>query len=156
MFVQLQNLCADMRVRVDNIPSRPNNQYNTTARMSVADGKTNVGRIDAISVETGRTVWSWETRASNYSPILATAGGILFNGGMDRYFRAFDQADGKVLWQTRLGSQVFGTPVTFSVGGRQYVAVAAGGGFNSGAANSAPGIDQPPGGNMVYVFALPE
>ncbi len=156
MFIQLQNLCADMKVRTDNIPSRPNNQYNTTAKMLVADGKKNIGRIDAISVETGRTLWSWETPASNYSPILATAGGILFNGGMDRYFRALDQASGKVLWQTRLGSQVFGTPVTFRVKGRQYVAVAAGGGFNSGAVSAMPGIDQPPGGNMVYVFALPD
>ena len=75
---------------------------------------------------------------------------------MDRYLRALDQNDGKVLWQTRLGSQVFGTPVTFSVEGRQYIAVAAGGGYNGGAVNAMPGIDQPSGANMVYVFALPE
>jgi alcohol dehydrogenase (cytochrome c) len=156
MYVELQNLCADMHVRTDNIPSRPNNQYNVIGQQSVSDGKTNVGRIDAISVETGKTVWSWETPASNYSPILATAGGILFNGGMDRYFRALDQTDGKLLWQTRLGSQVFGTPVTFSVHGRQFVAVAAGGGYNGGAALAAGNIDQPAGGNMVYVFALPQ
>jgi alcohol dehydrogenase (cytochrome c) len=149
MYIELQNLCADMHVRTDNIPSLPRHQYNT-------DGKTRIGRIDAISVETGRTIWSWETPASNYSPILATAGGLIFNGGMDRYFRALDQADGKVLWQTRLGSQVFGTPVTFSVKGRQYIAVAAGGGYNGGAANAMPDIDQPSGANMVYVFALPE
>ena len=41
----------------------------------------------AISAETGRTMWSWETRVSNYSPVLATGGGLLFNGGMDRYLR---------------------------------------------------------------------
>jgi len=145
-----------MHVRTDNLPSRPNNQYNTTGKQVASDGKTNIGRIDAINVETGKTIWSWETPASNYSPILATAGGILFNGGMDRYFRAFDQTDGKVLWQTRLGSQVFGGPVTFSVRGRQYIAVAAGGGYNGGAAGAAGNIDQPSGANMVYVFALPE
>ena len=122
----------------------------------VADGKTNVGRIDAISVETGKTLWSWETPASNYSPVLATAGGVIFNGGMDRYLRALDQADGKVLWQTRLGSQVFAAPVTFSIKGRQYIAVAAGGGYNGGPARLMPDIDQPSGDNMVYVFALPE
>ena len=69
----------------------------------LSPGATNIGRLDAISVETGQTLWSWETPASNYSPVLATAGGILFNGSMDRYLRAFDQSDGKVLWQTRLG-----------------------------------------------------
>ena len=122
-------------VRADNIPSQPHDQYNTQGKSLIADGHDKIGRIDAISVETGKTLWSWETPASNYSPILATPGGVLFNGGMDRYLRALDQADGKVLWQTRLGSQIFGTPVTFSVGGRQYVAVAAGGGFNG----SSPG-----------------
>jgi alcohol dehydrogenase (cytochrome c) len=61
-----------------------------------------------------------------------------------------------VLWQTRLGSQVFGTPVTFAVAGRQYVAVAAGGGYNTVSPTLRPDIDQVSGGNMVYVFALPQ
>lgn len=156
MYVQLQNLCADYRVRVDNIPSKPKDQYNTIGPQVLADGSTNIGRLDAISVETGQTLWSWETPGSNYSPVLATAGGILFNGSMDRYLRAFDQKDGTVLWQTRLGSQVFGATVTYKVGGRQYIAVAAGGGFNNGPIQIRPDLDQPSGGNMVYVFALPQ
>jgi alcohol dehydrogenase (cytochrome c) len=156
LYVPLQNLCGDIAVRAENIPSKPKDQYNTLTKPHVADGSTNIGRLDAISVETGKTLWSWESPASNYSPALATAGGVLFNGGMDRYFRAFDQADGKVLWQTRLGSQVFGTPVTFRVAGRQYVAVAAGGGYNGFSPTLRPDIDQLSGGNMVYVFALPD
>ena len=156
MYVELQNLCGDYRVRANNIPSKPSDQYNTVGPQVVSDGSTNIGRLDAISVETGKTLWSWETPASNYSPVLATAGGILFNGSMDRYLRAFDQKDGKVLWQTRLGSQVFGATVTFRVAGRQYIAVAAGGGFNNGPIQLRPDIDQPSGGNMVYVFALPQ
>jgi alcohol dehydrogenase (cytochrome c) len=156
MYVQLQNLCTDYKVRADNIPSKPGDQYNTSGKPMVADGSTNIGRLDAISVETGKTLWSWETPASNYSPVLATAGGLLVNGGMDRYLRAFDQTDGKVLWQTRLGSQVFGAPVTFSMAGRQYIAVAAGGGYNTVSPTVRPDIDQASGGNMVYVFALPQ
>ena len=156
LYVQMQNLCADYRVRADNIPSKPHDQYNTLGTAMLADGRSGLGRLDAISVETGKTLWSWETPASNYSPVLATASGLLFNGGMDRYLRAFDQKDGKVLWQTRLGSQVFGAPVTFSVAGRQYIAVAAGGGYNAGPVTIRPDIDQPSGGNMVYVFALPQ
>jgi alcohol dehydrogenase (cytochrome c) len=156
LYVQIQNLCVNTRVRADNIPSKPSDLYNTIGPQVLADGRNGLGRIDAISVETGRTLWSWETDASNYSPVLATAGGILFNGGMDRYLRAFDQKDGKVLWQTRLGSQIFGATVTFSIAGRQYIAVAAGGGFNNGPVTIRPDIDQPAGGNMVYVFALPQ
>ncbi len=156
MYVQLQNLCTDYSVRADNIPSKPSDQYNTSGKPMVADGSTNIGRLDAISVETGKTLWHWETAASNYSPVLATASGLLFNGAMDRWFRAFDQKDGKVLWQTRLGSQVFGAPVTFRVAGRQYLAVAAGGGYNTVSPQLRPDLDQVSGGNMVYVFALPE
>jgi alcohol dehydrogenase (cytochrome c) len=156
LYVQLQNLCADTSVRADNIPSLPHDQYNTQGSSQVADGRSGIGRIDAISVETGKTLWTWETKASNYSPILSTAGGLLFNGGTDRYLRAFDQTDGKVLWKVRLGSQVFGAAVTYSVNGRQYIAVAAGGGFNSTSPRIYPKIDQISGSNMVYVFALPE
>jgi alcohol dehydrogenase (cytochrome c) len=73
MYVQLQNLCADTSVRADNIPSVPHDQYNTQGKATISDGHDKIGRIDAISVETGKTLWSWETKASNYSPILATA-----------------------------------------------------------------------------------
>ena len=156
MYVMLQNLCADTSVRTDNLPSLPRNQYNTREAFTLSGGSQNVGRIDAINVSTGKTLWSWETAASNYAPVLATGGGLVFNGGMDRWFRAFDQANGKLLWQTRLGSQVSGAPVSFSIKGRQYIAVAAGGGFNGPAASMNRAIDQAPGANMVYVFALPE
>ena len=76
MYVELQNLCADYRVRADNIPSKPSDQYNTIGPQVLSAGATNIGRLDAISVETGKTLWSWETPASNYSPVLATAGGM--------------------------------------------------------------------------------
>jgi alcohol dehydrogenase (cytochrome c) len=156
MYIPLFNNCSDQKVRIDNVPSLPYTDYNMATTQMLAEGKTNLGRIDAISVETGKTLWSWETPAVNYSPILATASGLLFNGGMDRYFRAFDQANGKLLWQTRLGSQVQGAPITFNVNGRQYIAVVAGGGYMGAGVRELPNIDQPPGANMVYVFALPE
>jgi alcohol dehydrogenase (cytochrome c) len=157
MYVQIQNLCTDIKVRANNIPSKLVDGYNVTGISKISPGHSGIGRIDAISVETGKTVWTWETKATNYAPILATGGGLVFNGGIDRYLRAFDQADGKVLWQTRLGSHVSGAPVSFSRGGRQYIAVVAGGGFGGGISPTRfPDIDQSSGSNMVYVFALPE
>jgi alcohol dehydrogenase (cytochrome c) len=155
LYLQLQNMCSDYKARLDGEPSPPR-QYNTIGKAMIAEGKDKVGRIDAVSVETGKTLWSYEQRASNYSPILATASGLLFNGDMNRYFRAFDQVDGKILWETRLGSQVFGAPVTFSIGGRQYIAVAAGGGYNNQPLALTPELDQLSGGNAIYVFALPK
>jgi alcohol dehydrogenase (cytochrome c) len=101
-------------------------------------------------------LWSWETRVSNYSPILATGGGLLFNGSMDRYLRALDADNGQVLWQTRLPSQAVGGAVTYSVNGRQYVAITAGGGpIAAVAVSMTPEADTLSGSNAVYVFALP-
>jgi alcohol dehydrogenase (cytochrome c) len=156
MYTPLSNVCIDSTARADRDPA-PQFVYNTTNVGKFASGKDKVGRIDAISVETGKTLWSWETRASNYSPVLATGGGLLFNGSMDRYLRAFDAESGQVLWQTRLASQASGNTVSYSVNGRQYIAIPAGGG---GIAALQIGLtkeaDMPSGGNAVYVFALPQ
>jgi alcohol dehydrogenase (cytochrome c) len=155
LYVQLANVCIDSTARTDRGP-QPQFVYNTTNVGKMAAGKTNVGRIDAISVETGRTLWSWETRVVNYSGILATASGLLFNGSMDRYLRALDADKGTVLWQTRLPSQVVGTAITYAVDGRQYVAITAGGGAIAALqVGMTPEADVVSGSNAVYVFALP-
>jgi alcohol dehydrogenase (cytochrome c) len=155
LFIQIQNVCATTTARTDREP-QPAFTYNTGRVFLKAPGKDNVGRIDAVSVETGRTLWTWETPVTNYSPILSTDGGLLFNGGMDRMLRAHDQDTGEVLWETRLPSQVFGATVTYSVGGRQYLAVASGGGYNGGPLSLTPEADGISGSNAIFVFALPE
>ncbi|PYR87112.1 MAG: ATP-binding protein [Acidobacteria bacterium] len=156
MYIPLSNLCIDSTARTDR-GVEPQFVYNTTNVGKFATGKDRVGRIDAISVETGRTLWSWETRVSNYSPILATGGGLLFNGAMDRYLRALDTDNGQVVWQTRLPSQVVGAAITYSINGRQYIAVAAGGGAIAAlGVGLTPEADTTSGSNAMYVFALPQ
>src|SRR6266581_4895872 len=151
-FVPLTNLCIDVKTKPDT--PTPAQGYNTSATGKFAPGKDKVGRIDAISAETGKTVWSWETRVSNYSPVLATGGGLLFNGGLDRYLRALDADNGQVVWQTRLPSQTVGGTVTYSVNGRQYIAVAAGGGAIAAlGVGLTPEADTTSGSNAMYVFA---
>jgi alcohol dehydrogenase (cytochrome c) len=155
MFIPLTNLCIDSTART-NAPA-PELVYNTTNVGKFATGKDKVGRIDAISVETGKTLWSWETRVTNYSPLLATGGGLLFNGSMDRYLRALDIDTGRLLWQTRLAAQAVGGTVTYSINGRQYVAITAGGGPIAAIGRGmTPEADTPSGSNAVYVFALPQ
>jgi alcohol dehydrogenase (cytochrome c) len=156
MYIPLTNLCIETTARTDRGPG-PEFVYNTTNVGKFATGKDKVGRIDAISVETGRTLWSWETRVANYSPILATGGGLLFNGSMDRYLRALDADNGQVLWQTRLPSQAVGGTVTYSINGRQYIAIAAGGGpIAALSVGMTPEADTSPGSNAMYVFTLPQ
>ena len=156
MFMALSNACLDSQARADREPA-PQYVYNVRNVARFARDKDKVGRIDAISVETGRTVWSWETRVANYSPLLATGGGLLFNGSMDRYLRALDIDRGDVLWETRLPSQVVGGTITFSINGRQYISVTSGGGrIANYQMGLTPEADAPSGANAVYVFALPQ
>jgi alcohol dehydrogenase (cytochrome c) len=88
---------------------------------------------------------------------LRPGGGLLFNGSLDRYLRAFDADSGRVLLETRLPSQVVGGAVTYSINGRQYVAITAGGGpIVATLLSLTPEADTAAGSNGLYVFALPK
>jgi alcohol dehydrogenase (cytochrome c) len=87
----------------------------------------NFGRIQAVNLDTRETVWTVRQRAPTASSVLATAGGMIFAGSVDRRISAYDGTTGKRLWDTPLPDAPSSTPVTYSVDGVQYVAVATGG-----------------------------
>ncbi len=119
-----------------------------------SDGK--FGRIEAINLATGKVLWIHRQRAPLVSSLLATEGGLVFVGSLDRFFSAYNATTGKLLWQTQLNAAPNSSPVTYSVQGEQYVAVVAGGGFLSSASSRlTPEIDNPAGGTTLWVFKLP-
>ena len=128
----------------------------------IAPGADHIGEVQAWNIDTGARVWTHNfPGSSNWGPMLATGGGLVFSGGTsDRMFRAFDAATGKVLWQIQTQSGVIGQPSSFMVDGTQYIAVQSGWGIDARAMQRRlEGIkrgefpDVPEGG-QVWVFAV--
>ena len=115
------------------------------------------GTLNSIDLATGEVVWqvpfgNFPTHpelgfgAVNYGGPVVTKSGLIFIGATpDRKFRAHDTTDGSVLWETELTAAAFSTPAVYSVAGKQYVSIAAGGGRMG-----------PPSGSEYFTFALPD
>ena len=84
------------------------------------------GAIRAIDPKTGERKWDFKLPDVTDSGILTTASDVLFAGGREGYFFALNARTGALLWKAAVGAQVSSGPMTYSVNGRQYVAVAAG------------------------------
>jgi alcohol dehydrogenase (cytochrome c) len=118
-----------------------------------------VGRVEAIDLASRKTLWVQRRRAPQVSAVLGTAGGLIFEGSRDRWFRASDQQTGKVLWQTQLNASPGSSPVTYTVNGVQYIAVVTGGGGSLESTLGAaltPEIAGAASGATLWVFKLPE
>jgi quinoprotein glucose dehydrogenase len=118
------------------------------------------GTLNAINLSTGEYVWKinfgefpelaakgmTNTGSENYGGPIVTAGGLLFIAAtnFDKKFHAFDKATGELLWETTLPFAGNATPITYEVNGRQYVAIAAGGGKDP----------KSPSGGVYVAFAL--
>ncbi|MGE0449000.1 MAG: PQQ-binding-like beta-propeller repeat protein [Vicinamibacterales bacterium] len=156
-YLGINNSCMDAKV-VD-IPYVVGRAYmGVTQKAKLAPGYDYVGEFVAFDPVTGKRAWTYRGPggAAMTASALATAGGVVFGGTVDRQFFALDTDTGALLWETRLSGDVSGAPVTFAVDGRQYVAIAAGG--RGGPTTSfAPltNVDLPQGTGVVSVFALP-
>jgi alcohol dehydrogenase (cytochrome c) len=93
-----------------------------------AIGEPSYSTTTAIDPATGKVQWQTKVdEAGLGSPIcggsVATGGDLVFYGGRDGYFNAVDARTGQVLWRYQTGSWVRSTPITYRVGGHQFVAV---------------------------------
>jgi len=84
------------------------------------------GAIRAFDPQTGERKWEYKMTDVTDSGILTTASDLLFTGGREGYFMAMNARDGELLWKTVVGGQVSAGPMSYSVNGKQYVAISAG------------------------------
>ena len=133
-----------------------------TVMSIVPPGADHIGEVQAWNVDTGKRVWTHTfAKSANWGPVLTTGGGLVFSGGTnDRNFRAFDARNGKVLWEHPTNSGIIGMPMSFSVDGRQFVAVQSGFGIDSRGMQArlnrlVPGeYPEVPEGGAIWVFAV--
>jgi alcohol dehydrogenase (cytochrome c) len=84
------------------------------------------GVIRAYDPQTLEAKWEYRMADITWGGVLSTAGDVVFGGGKEGYFVALDARSGKELWRLAVGGQVNSAPMSYSVGGKQYIAIAAG------------------------------
>ena len=151
-----ENFCST--ITGQKVTYTPGERYTgAVATFYLAPDADHIGELQAWNLDTGQKVWSHPFANSPlWGPVLATAGGVLFVGGTnDRYFRAFDASNGKVLWEFRTGSGVNGVPVSFQVDGKQYIAVQSGWGVDAAKMQARTWeFPEVPQGGSVWVFGV--
>ena len=101
-----------------------------------AKGEKTSGAMRALDPLTGEKKWEFTYASPPWCGALSTAGGVVFGGDSEGNFIVFDARTGKDLWHIQLGAAIYSSPVTYSINGRQYVAI--------------------PAGGSLFAFALPE
>jgi quinoprotein glucose dehydrogenase len=122
------------------------------------------GTLNAIDLNSGEFLWTIplgeypelaaqglkDTGTENYGGPIVTAGGLVFIGATnyDKKLRAFDKDTGKLLWESVMVNSGNATPITYEVNGKQFVVIAAFGGYAGVRAGG-------PSGGAFVAFALP-
>jgi len=158
-----ENICSTLSGQQNPVPARGANAGTMTT--AIVPSTTHFGEVQAWNVDTGKKVWTHTFPTSaNWGPMLATAGDLVFSGGTnDRMFRAYDARNGKVLWEFPTNSGILSQPTSFSIDGKQYIAVMSGFGIDARgmqatvtrglAAGTVPAV---PDGGSIWVFGINE
>jgi lanthanide-dependent methanol dehydrogenase len=139
LYIPQNNLCMDVEdLQTNYIAGTP--YVGANVRMYPAAGGYG-GAFTAWDPVQGKIVWSIPDQFPVWSGALSTAGGVVFYGTLDGWFRAVDAKTGKELWKFKTGSGIVGQPITYrGPDGKQYVAILSGVGGWAGAIVSG-GLD---------------
>ena len=120
------NLHQPMTYHVESTPY-PNGKLWLGGAFKVIASEEQWGNVVAVDYNTGQIRWKVKTPQPMIGGIMATAGGLVFAGEGNGQFKAYDAATGNVLWSFQAGAGVNAPPSSYTVEGKQYIVVAAGG-----------------------------
>jgi alcohol dehydrogenase (cytochrome c) len=160
LYVPAVDLCMDMIPPDQGVPGftmlegvilklRPGER-------SAQDGR--YGILQALDAVTGDIVWENRQRAPQTTAALATAGGLVFAGAIDRWLTAYDDRTGEPVWRAQLNDIPNSAPISYAVDGKQYVALVTG--YGAPVITSLPGLTPEiamprTNSSSIFVFALP-
>ncbi len=170
-YVPTNHMCMDYEpFRVTYTPGQP--YVGATLSLHPPSGDNHTGAFIAWDGARGRIAWSKPEPFSVWSGALATAGGVVFYGTLEGYLKAVDARDGRELYRFKTPSGIVGNVTTYSLAGKQYIAVLSGVGGWAGIGLAAGLTDPADGsgavggyaalsqytatGGQLTVFALPE
>jgi glucose dehydrogenase len=139
------NLHQPMTYHVESSPYPEGKLWLGGAFKVIADEE-QWGNVTAVDYDTGNIRWKVKTQQPMIGGIMATAGGVLFAGEGNGLFKAYDSETGSVLWKFQAGAGVNAPPSSYTVNGKQYIVVAAGGNVQLNFKR----------GNNIIAFALPD
>jgi alcohol dehydrogenase (cytochrome c) len=120
------NLHQPMTYHVESTPY-PEGKLWLGGAFKVIPSEEQWGNVTAVDYDTGKIRWQVKTQQPMIGGIMATAGGLVFAGEGNGQFKAYDSATGSELWRFQAGAGVNAPPSSYSVEGKQYIVVAAGG-----------------------------
>lgn len=120
------NLHQPMTYHVESTPY-PGGKLWLGGAFKVIPGERQYGNVTAVDYNTGKIKWQVETEQPMIGGIMATAGGLVFTGEGNGTFSALDSANGRKLWSFQAGAGVNAPPSSYTVNGKQYIVVGAGG-----------------------------
>ena len=138
------NLHQPMTYHVEETPYPGGNKLWLGGAFKVIPGEEQFGNVSAVDYNTGKIRWQVKTPQPMIGGILATAGGVVFTGEANGWFKAYDSSNGSELWRFQCGAGVNAPPASYTLGGKQYIVVAAGGNVQIDAKR----------GNSILAFAL--
>ncbi len=120
------NLHQPMTYHVESSPY-PGGKLWLGGAFKVIPSEEQWGNVTAVDYNTGKIRWKVKTPQPMIGGIMATAGGLVFAGEGNGQFKAYDSATGNVLWNFQAGAGVNAPPASYTVNGKQYIVVGAGG-----------------------------